>query len=383
MLALRDMHNPDTGENGVLVRFLDANGGELFREDRRSTALVYFGGQAPITSATDIELTTRWTPAESGRIRIGFAAVGRGRVYLNGQLAVEDTAHAVGQDLGASLLAPPSVSAPVDVTAGTPIDIRVEFDMSTRASELEGAFAITVGTEPDSSDPDTLIAQAVSAARAADVAVVVVGTNSRVESEGFDRTDLTLPGDQDRLVQAVAATGTPTVVVVNAGSPVLLPWRNEVAAILLPYFGGQDMGRSLADILLGIAEPGGRLPTTWPATLDDVPVLDVTPRDGKVHYSEGIHIGYRAWLKAGIQPAYPFGHGLGYTTWRLDDAAFTAESTGAGSVVARITNTGTRTGKQVLQAYLSHPLNRPGSAGGRGAYAASSVGELVRRYCCS
>lgn len=258
--------NPDTGENGSLIRFLGSDGAELFRENRRSTALVYFGGRAPIGGAATFELATRWTPESTGRTRLGFAAVGHGRVYLDGQLVIEATAAAVGRDLGAGLLAPPSVAAAIDTVAGTPVDIRVEFDLATRAAELEGAFAITVGTEPDDTDPDVLIAEAVAAAADADIAVVVVGTNSRVESEGFDRTDLTLPGHQDRLVCAVAATGTPTVVVVNSGSPVLLPWRHEVAAILLPYFGGQEMGHSLADILLGDAEPGGRLPTTWPET---------------------------------------------------------------------------------------------------------------------
>ena len=93
----------------------------------------------------------------------------------------------------------------------------------------------------------------------------MVGTNSKVESEGYDRTTLALPGRQDDLVRAVAAANPRTIVVVNAGSPVLLPWRDDVAAVLLGYFGGQEFGNALADMLLGVAEPGGRLPTTWPA----------------------------------------------------------------------------------------------------------------------
>ena len=99
----------------------------------------------------------------------------------------------------------------------------------------------------------------------------------------------------------------------NSGSPVLLPWRDEVAAVLIGWFGGQEFGDALADMLLGAAEPGGRLPTTWPAAQEDVPVIDVTPVDGGSDYDEGIHIGYRAWLKAAREPAYEFGYGLGYT----------------------------------------------------------------------
>jgi beta-glucosidase len=126
------------------------------------------------------------------------------------------------------------------------------------------------------------------------------------------------------------------------------------------------MGQALADVLLGVAEPGGRLPTTWPVTLADVPVSEVTPVDGKLHYDEGIHVGHRAWLRAGTEPAYPFGHGLGYTTWSLDDLVVTAPpdpSTGAPATVeVTVTNTGDRAGKQVVQAYLFRPestVDRP------------------------
>src|SRR5690606_18788958 len=161
--------------------------------------------------------------------------------------------------------------------------------------------------------------RAVAAAREADVAIVVVGTTERVESEGFDRTTLPLPGRQDALVRAVPAANPRTVGVVNAGAPVLLPWRDDVAAVLLSWFGGPDMSHALADVLLGAVEPGGRLPTTWPAAEADVPVLSTTPVDKRLPYTEGIHIGYRAWLRAGTTPAYPFGHGLGYTTWAYED----------------------------------------------------------------
>ena len=105
---------------------------------------------------------------------------------------------------------------------------------------------------------------AVSLAAESDVAVVVVGTNEEVESEGFDRTSLALPGRQDELVSAVAAVNPRTVVVVNSGAPVLLPWADDVAAVLVSWFPGQEFGNALADVLTGAVEPGGRLPVTWP-----------------------------------------------------------------------------------------------------------------------
>ena len=125
---------------------------------------------------------------------------------------------------------------------------------------------------------------------------MVVGTSEDVESEGFDRTSLALPGRQDELVRAVAAANPRTVVVVNAGSPVELPWRDEVSAVLVSWFPGMEFGNALADVLLGAVEPGGRLPTTWPAALADAPVLEVTPTDGRLEYTEGLDIGHRAYV---------------------------------------------------------------------------------------
>ncbi|NKQ53952.1 beta-glucosidase [Amycolatopsis sp. K13G38] len=352
--------NPATGEPGMLVRFTDAGGTELFRENRRASALTYVGGAAPVATAHVIELSLTWTPEATEEVLPGFAAVGHGRVFVDGRLVKEGTTETAGQDLGAALLYPPSISAPVTVEAGTPVEVRVEFELKSSLTAQGGVFGIAAGLEPNDTRPDELITGAVRAAAGAQVAVVVVGTNAQVESEGFDRTSLSLPGRQDELVRAVAATGTPTVVVVNSGSPVLLPWRDEVAAVLVTYFGGQEMGHALADVLLGRAEPGGRLPTTWPKATGDVPVLDVTPVDGKLRYDEGIHIGYRAWLKTGAEPAYPFGAGQGYTTWAYETVDLLREPSTVedGEIAVCLRNTGARAGKEVVQVYLS----RPGSA---------------------
>ncbi|MEJ1192492.1 beta-glucosidase family protein [Pseudarthrobacter sp. CCNWLW207] len=360
-LPLEQLTNPTTGTPGVRVRFLDSNGNELFAEDRRSTALVWFGGDAPISASSLVQFHTIYTPDETGPVRLGFSTVGHGRIFVDGVLAREATIEATGTDLGAAFLAPPSASVEVQATAGVPLEVRIELDTHDREGALSNALAITIGVEADDADPDSLIRDAVEAARAADVAVVVVGTNSRVESEGYDRTSLELPGLQDRLVHAVAAANPRTIVVVNSGSPVLLPWRNEVAAILIGYFGGQEFGHALTDILTGATEPGGRLPTTWPATQEDVPVINVTPApDGTLTYDEGIHIGYRAWLKAGTEPAYEFGYGLGYTTWTLDgvDAPVTAAPGAVVPLTVTLANTGTRLGKNVVQIYAE----KPGSA---------------------
>jgi len=145
---------------------------------------------------------------------------------------------------------------------------------------------------------------------------------------------------------------------------VLMPWRNDVAALLVGWFGGQEFGNAVADVLLGVAEPGGRLPSTWPAAETDVPVLSCTPEDGVVTYEEGIHIGYRAWLKAQTAPAYWFGSGRGYTQIDLTGVESPGEAApgDVATVTVEVANRGERDGKQVVQVYAERPdsaVDRP------------------------
>lgn len=350
---LSTITNPGTGEPGARVAFVK-DGEELYVEDRRATALFWFGGDAPTREADRLDITTTYTAPSTGTVRIGIGAAGHSRMWIDGSLVLDEFVGFEGDQLGAAFLNPPARSVPVPVTAGQDVAIRIEYDV-VQDETLGGVLAYQFGTEPSDEDPSVLIEAAVAAATGADVAVVVVGTNSKVESEGYDRSSLALPGHQDDLVRAVAAANPNTVVVVNAGSPVEMPWRDDVAAVLLTWFGGQEYGNALADVLTGAAEPGGRLPTTWPAAMADVPVLDVTPVDGTVSYDEGVHIGYRAWLRAGTTPAYPFGHGLGYTTWTIDgvSATPTVREGDAVIVTATVANTGDRAGKHVVQVYAS------------------------------
>jgi beta-glucosidase len=350
---LSTITNPATGEPGARVAFVK-DGEELYVEDRRATALFWFGGDAPTREADRLDITTTYTAPTTGTVRMGIGAAGHSRMWIDGELLLDEVVGYEGDQLGAAFLNPPARSVPVEVTAGQQLRVRIEYDV-VQDDALGGVLAYQFGTEPSDDDPAELIAAAVETATGADVAVVVVGTNSKVESEGYDRSSLALPGHQDELVRAVAAANPNTIVVVNAGSPVEMPWRDDVAAVLLTWFGGQEYGNALADVLTGVREPGGRLPTTWPATLADVPVANVTPVDGNVAYDEGVHVGYRAWLRAGTTPAYPFGHGLGYTTWTIDGVAATPSVREGDAVIvtATVANTGQRAGKHVVQVYAS------------------------------
>lgn len=361
-LPLSCITNPDTGKSGVRVRFLK-NGKEIFGEDRRTTTLVWFGGDAPIRDADTLEIVTRYVPGTSGSLKLGVGAAGVSRMWVDDSLILDVNVPLDSDDLGAAFLNPPSEGTTIEAVAGTPMVIRVQHEIA-KDSSLAGALSFGFGSLPSDVDADQLIADAVATASGADIVVVVVGTNAKVESEGYDRTSLALPGRQDDLVAAIAAANPNTIVAVNAGSPVELPWREDVAALLLTWFGGQEYGNALADVLTGLREPGGRMPTTWPVKQEDVPVINVTPVEGKVHYDEGIHIGYRAWLKSGVKPAYEFGYGLGYTNWNLDSVE-APEAVAPDEVIpvaVTVTNTGTRAGKQVVQVYAEKPdsaVDRP------------------------
>ncbi|WP_275560045.1 glycoside hydrolase family 3 C-terminal domain-containing protein [Streptomyces sp. 5-6(2022)] len=295
-----------------------------------------------------IELTGTFTPRETGPHTFGIKGIGAFRLSVGGITYYDDIQHLDNEDPFAGIFDAPVPRAEAELTAGEPVAVSLTHDVAVSEDEaLMRDITFALAHQGPRRDPDELIAEAVEAARAADTAVVVVATTERVESEGFDRTDLRLPGRQDDLVRAVAAANPRTVVIVNSGSPVELPWREKVAAVLLSWFPGQEAGAALADVLTGAHEPGGRLPTTW-GSLDDAPVTQVVPEDGELPYSEGVFIGYRAWEKEGRTPAYAFGHGLGYTDWTYESV----ESDGT-TVTVRLRNSGERAGREVVQVYLS------------------------------
>ncbi|MFJ2156550.1 beta-glucosidase H [Streptomyces sp. NPDC087856] len=329
----------------------DAAGQVIGGADAPSGQLRWMGDDLPegVTHDTlhTVELVGTFTPRDTGEHTFGIKGLGAFTLAVDGTTYYEDVQRPVKEDPFGSFFGSPEPRARVELTAGTPVEVSLTYVVSFAENRDLKVVGFTLVHQEPQRDPDELIAEAVELARAADTAVVVVATTERVESEGYDRTDLRLPGRQDDLVHAVAAANPNTVVIVNAGSPVELPWRDEVAAVLLGWFPGQEGGAALADVLTGAHEPGGRLPTTW-GSLTDAPVTQVTPENGELPYTEGVFIGYRAWEKAGRTPSYPFGHGLGYTDWSYD--AVEADGT---SVTVRITNSGARHGREVVQVYLA------------------------------
>jgi beta-glucosidase len=197
------------------------------------------------------------------------------------------------------------------------------------------------------------IAAAVTAARAADVAVVVVGLTAEQETESRDKSTLVLPGAQDALVEAVAAVARRTVVVVNSSTPVLMPWADRVDAILVAGLPGQEGGNAVAAALLGIHEPSGRLVSSWPIADGATPAWSVTPVGGALSYSEGAFVGYRGHA-AGRAPAprFWFGAGLGYGSWEYSGARLSVAGD-APLVAVSLRNNGDRASREVVQVYFA------------------------------
>jgi len=296
------------------------------------------------------------TPVESGPHQVTLTQAGRARVIVDGVTVIHGFADPPPRGTAFFGMGSVEVGATVDLEAGRPVAVTVEF--TTRAGRERGGLRIGWGAP----EPADLLDRAVAAAAAADVAVVVVGTTGEWESEGRDRTTMDLPGGQDELVRRVVDANPATVVVVNSGAPVTMDWAPEARALLQIWFGGQEMAAGLADVLLGDAEPAGRLPTTLPVALEHNPSYGNFPGEADhVRYGEGVLIGYR-WYEARRLPVrFPFGHGGSYTTWALGDAALSSPTfTPGGTVTVRVpvTNTGRRRGAEVVQCYVAPPPGR-------------------------
>ena len=215
-----------------------------------------------------------------------------------------------------------------------------------------GTDGVTLGWQP----PANLLAEAVAAAKKASVAVVFA---SNYETEGADLATIDLPASENQLISAVAAANPDTVVVLNTGSAVTMPWLNQVKGVLEAWYPGQDDGDAIAAVLFGDVNPSGKLPVTFPAVARAGAREHGRPvagDGGKVQYSEGVLVGYRWYTTKGITPLFPFGYGLSYTSFAFSHLVV-RPGRGGYQVSADVTNTGHRAGADVAQLYVGDPAS--------------------------
>jgi len=307
--------------------------------------MVSFGSLAPESVSGDWSMRVAGVviPEESGTFQLALAQAGSARLFVDGELLLDGFTNPPPRG-GSDFFGQVSQDLVADVVfeRGEPVElIRVGFRTA---------------------DQDALLARAVAAASDADVAIVCIGTTGETESEGHDRKDLNLPGRQEELIRRVAAVNDRTVVVVNAGAPIAMAWADDVASVLQCWFGGQEMGGALADVLVGAAEPGGRLPTTIPFRLEHSPSHANFPgENGELRYGEGVFMGYRGYEHSDRSPRFPFGHGLSYTTCEIGEPTLSAATLAPGgsvTVSVSVVNTGSRGGSEVVQAYVAPESTR-------------------------
>ncbi|MFL5734914.1 MAG: beta-glucosidase H [Chloroflexia bacterium] len=326
-----------------------------------STEFAWFG---PLPEGVDrsqfaVRAAGRFIPDQTGVYTFGIASAGLSRLYLDGREVIDNwTAPTPGGNYFG--MGTTEVQYQVELSQDQEYTLTLEFagDPALMLS------AVRLGCLPPM--PADLIERAAALAGQSDVALVFVGLSSEWESEGFDRADLRLPGEQDALIEKVAAVNPNTVVVINAGSAVEMPWLDKVAAVLQAWYPGQEAGNSIADVLFGDVNPSGKLPQTFPARLQDTPsYLNFPGENGRVLYGERLFVGYRYYDKLDIEPLFPFGFGLSYTTFDYSNLRLSAPKLGPNdtlTVSVDITNTGSRRGQEVVQLYVSDQearLQRP------------------------
>ena len=341
----------------------DWSGPVVHTKESASAEMVFFGEPGPGVDpeAFSVRASGVLVAEATGEHTLGLVQLGRCRILLDGETVLDATEgdYAKGDDffgMGSEL-----ITSPVQLTEGRETPIVIEY--SSRDSFM--LCGVRVGLK--SRVERDLMAEAEETAAAADVAVVVVGTNSDWETEGRDRDSFDLPGDQPELIRRVAAANPNTVVVVNTGGACNLDWADEVAGILVAGFGGQEMGHALADVLFGQADPGGRMAMTVPARYEHSPAyLNYPGENGVVRYGEGLYIGHRWFDARVIEPAVPFGHGLSYATFEWSEPRVSGgrDTDLADPVIVEVdvVNSGDRPGSDVVQVYVEPPpslLHRP------------------------
>ncbi len=342
------------GRPGLTEEFFDGqepSGTPKVRFNTRSSDLHLFGDLPPGIRQDNfsVRLSAWLTPRVSGTYRVTMRGFGGRRLLVNGSVVAENWHAPAAVDIPTAMYATGEDGGTFELTAGERVLIAAELH-----SDANRICLLGIGCEPPAGRD--LVGAAVEAASSADLAIVVVGTDSAWETEGRDRTSANLPGRQVELVEKVAAVNPRTIVVVNAGSPVNLPWADRLPAVLYVWFPGQEFGNALADVLLGIREPGGRLPLTLANRDADYPAFETLPgADNRLVYSEGLNVGYRGFEAAGTVPAFAFGHGLGYTTFEYEGMELTGGRSESEPVEirVRVRNAGNRAGKEVIQVYLA------------------------------
>lgn len=302
-----------------------------------------------------VDVDGEYTPEKTAEYWIGCACVGTAQIFVDGELVVDNKTKQVFGGAYYSGTGTREERAKIHLEKGRTYQLRVECGTAPTSqlpSQYVSAGGVNFGIDEAISDQQAL-ADAVAAAKDADAVVLVVGLSKEWESEGFDRPDMDIPGWTNKLVSAVARANANVVVVNQSGSPVSMPWVDEVPAVVQAWYGGNELGNAIADVLFGAVNPCGKLALTFPRRLEDNPsYLNFGSTHGAVLYGEDVYVGYRYYDKIGTSPLFAFGHGLLYTTFAVDSVLVSHKDDKV-AVSAKVTNTGSVAGAEVVQVYVA------------------------------
>lgn len=322
-----------------------------------------------------VDMEGFFTPEEDGLYDFGVTVVGTGRLLVDGEVVVDNTKN---QKQGSAFFGTATIEerGTKELKAGQTYKILFEFgsaptsDLDTRGIVVFGPGGFRFGGSRRMGQEE-LIATAVEQASKAEQVVVFAGLTSEWETEGHDRDHMDLPPGSDELISRVLAANPNAVVVIQSGTPVTMPWAKDARAVVQAWFGGNECGNGIADVLYGDVNPSAKLPITFPRRLQDNPsYVNFRSERGRVLYGEDIYVGYRYFEKSDVAPAFPFGHGLSYTTFTRSDLRISTTPEGTRysesgepiTVSVTVTNTGSVPGAEIVQLWVIPPstdVNRP------------------------
>ena len=293
-----------------------------------------------------VRFSCAYTPDISGNHEFEIFGIGKARLFIDGKELIDNWTETSPGEAFFSFSSD-SKKALVDLDEGKTYQLEIRY-------KFEGNFpAIYIGCQTP--DKVNLFDEALEVAKAADQVVLIVGTNSDWETEGNDRSDFNLPANQNHLIEEVLQVNPNTLVVLNTGSPVKMPWADRAEAILQTWFAGQEFGNAMVDIITGAINPSGRLPTSFPKNIEDTPAFNSYPgKDLQMNYEEKLLVGYRWYDKKDIKTLFPFGHGLSYTQFEYTDLEVEIQSESKVSCKFSIQNTGLIAGAETAQCYIGY-----------------------------
>lgn len=293
---------------------------------------------------------------EDGLYEFGLAVFGSGQLFVDDKLVIDNKTK---QTRGDSFFSEGTVEEKVSLSLKRGQTYKITLEYGSGATSLLTTHFVAGGIQLGFRkvvDEEEELATAINAAKSHDKVVLCVGLNGEWESEGYDRTDYALPGMSNRLVSEILKANPNTVVVNQSGTPVEMPWMHEAKAIIQTWYGGNELGNAIADVIFGDTNPSGKLPLSWTFGIEETPsFLNSTTEMGRVLYGEDIFVGYRYYEKKKVPVAFPFGHGLSYTTFDFDkDSLLVDISKSQKQILVKIdvTNSGVRNGATVVQVYV-------------------------------